>query len=462
MVRVLSLSHRRLPRLISNPRSYRLSSTYAVVHPGTGVHVHDVEAATPDEVDQKVQKAYSTFVSDTWPREEARNVMREAARLIRDRSTGWGDRLVASNKAETSIPDWWAHAQVAMVPDFLDQLSASAAEALAPQSYGDTLVEREPFGVCLAMAAWNAPHLLTSRAVCTPLLAGNAVVCKTSEQTPKTQELWAELLYESGLPQGYLQTIHVAPENAPKCTEQLVSDPRIRHVNFTGSTRVGSIIASLAGKHLKPTLMELGGKAPVIILPGANLPIAATHSGFSMQPRLLTPVLSGAFANAGQICMSTERILVPASQHDALVSALQDAWANVKNKQSRALFSIASKERYRKLIEDATSKGARPLWSTESEGGVYPLILTGGADYKLLREESFGPVAVIIKVPDGKDVDQLIDTLVSTANDSEFGLAAAVWSDDLDLATKVARRIEAGAVHVNSTVSCCPRSKLNL
>lgn len=151
--------------------------------------------------------------------------------------------------------------------------------ALTPATYK---LGREPYGVCLAIAAWNAVTLLTARAIITPLLAGNTVVLKSSEQVPRSQALWGELLREAGLPAGALNIVHVAAEDAASLTPQLVGDRRVRHVNFTGSTRVGSIIASLAGKHLKPTLMELGGKAPVVLLPDADIEVAASHSGSNL------------------------------------------------------------------------------------------------------------------------------------------------------------------------------------
>lgn len=130
----------------------------------------------------------------------------------------------------------------------------------------------------MAIAAWNAVALLTSRAILTPLIAGNTVVLKTSEQVPYSQSLWAQLLFEAGLPRDALAVIHIATDDAAELTPKLVGDKRVRHVNFTGSTRVGSIIAGLAGQNLKPVLMELGGKAPVVVLPDADIPVAASHS----------------------------------------------------------------------------------------------------------------------------------------------------------------------------------------
>ncbi len=156
--------------------------------------------------------------------------------------------------------------------------------------------------------------------------------------------------------------------------------------------------------------------------------------------------------NAGQICMSSERVIVPASRYDELVSALQKAWEGARG-PSRALFSTASASRVRELVSDAKGKGAADIFSAaDGEGAhVHPLIL-GPVDDKmrLHAEESFGPLCVLIPLADGGSEEALIDEMVALANDTEYGLSASVWGQDLERAEAVARRIEAGAVHINS------------
>lgn len=294
--------------------------------------------------------------------------------------------------------------------------------------------------MCLALAAWNAVHLLTLRAIVTPLLAGNTAVLKTSEVAPGSQALWAELLYEAGVPPAALSVVHAAPEDAPALTEQLVRDARVRHVNFTGSTRVGRIVASLAGAGLKPCIMELGGKAPVLLLPDADVASAASH------------ILFGAFFNQGQVCMSTERVLVPESRFGELVAALQTAWAGVADKSPKAPFRADACARLRDLVDDAVGKGAQLLLPVEAPGaGTFPHTVLGPVtqDMRLWAEESFGPLVALIPVPDEGAVDAMVDI----ANDSEYGLSAAVWGQDVHRAQQVARRLHCGAVHINSPVS---------
>lgn len=294
--------------------------------------------------------------------------------------------------------------------------------------------------MCLAIAAWNAVHLLTLRAIITPLLTGNTVVLKTSEITPGSQALWAELLYEAGVPRTALSVVHAAPDEAPGLTEQLISDRRVRHVNFTGSTRVGRIVASLAGQGLKPCIMELGGKAPVLLLPDADIETAASH------------ILMGAFFNQGQVCMSTERVLVPESRFSELVTALQKAWGEVQDKTPKAPFKPDAVARMRDLVDDAVSKGAQMLLPLEEASeGTFPHQILGPAtqDMRIWSEETFGPLAIVIPVPD----DGAIDTMVDIANESEYGLTASVWGKDLKQAEAVARRLQSGAVHINSPVS---------
>lgn len=160
--------------------------------------------------------------------------------------------------------------------------------------------------------------------------------------------------------------------------------------------------------------------------------------------------------NAGQICMSTERIIVPASQYEPLVAALKAAWATVKVKQPRALFQAASGERVNRLFADAVSKGAKPLLEQAGQppsATFFEPTIIGPANktMAIATEESFGPIAVVVAIPDeGKSEAEVIDAMVAAANDTDYGLSASVWGKDVVRAEQVARRIESGAVHVNA------------
>ena len=167
---------------------------------------------------------------------------------------------------------------------------------------------RQPVGVVLGIAPWNAPIILGVRSVAMPLACGNAVVFKASEICPATHLLIAEALIEAGLPEGTLNMVTNAPDDAPEIVKALIEHPAVRRVNFTGSTRVGRIIAGLCADNLKPALLELGGKAPMVVLDDADVDAAVNAAAF------------GAYMNQGQICMSTERLIVTPGIADELVA----------------------------------------------------------------------------------------------------------------------------------------------
>src|SRR5690606_14217739 len=171
---------------------------------------------------------------------------------------------------------------------------------------------REPCGVVLSMAPWNAPIVLGTRSLAMPLACGNTVVFKASELTPRTHALIVSVLHEAGVPQGVVEIVHNAPEDAEAIVEALIAHPAVRRVNFTGSTRAGRVIAALCARHLKKSLLELGGKASMIVLDDADVDEAARAAAY------------GAFFHQGQICMSTERVIVHEAVAEAFTAQLRD------------------------------------------------------------------------------------------------------------------------------------------
>tara|TARA_B100001179_G_scaffold230960_1_gene219727 strand:- start:1887 stop:3029 length:1143 start_codon:yes stop_codon:yes gene_type:complete len=297
---------------------------------------------------------------------------------------------------------------------------------------------RQAAGVVLAMAPWNAPVILGVRSIATPLACGNTVVMKTSELCPRTHALILEAVAEAGFPEGAVNAISNAPDDAPEIVEALIAHPAVRRVNFTGSTRVGRIIAESAARHLKPALLELGGKAPLVVLDDADLDAAVAAAAFS------------AYMNQGQICMSTERIVVVDAIADQFVEKFAAKVASLTAGDPLeaahplgSLVNTAAAERVEGLIEDAVAKGA-----TLIAGGGEGTILNAAAldrvtpQMRIYSEESFGPVAAIIRASD-------TDEAVRIANDTEFGLSAAVFGRDTARAMAVAQRIESGICHVN-------------
>jgi acyl-CoA reductase-like NAD-dependent aldehyde dehydrogenase len=250
-----------------------------------------------------------------------------------------------------------------------------------------------------------------------------------------------DVLHEAGLGDGVINVVTNAPEDAAMIVERLIAHPHVRRVNFTGSTHVGRIIAKLAAEHLKPALLELGGKAPVLVLDDADLDAAVNGIAF------------GAFFNQGQICMSTERVVADAAVAGEFGSMLAARAARLvvgdPREQATAIGPVvddAARERILELIADARAKGAQVLAGGAADGNlVAPTVLAGVTpDMRIYGEESFGPVVAIVAV-DGPD------EAVRVANDTEYGLAAAVFGGDVEAALDIARRIESGICHVNSS-----------
>jgi acyl-CoA reductase-like NAD-dependent aldehyde dehydrogenase len=244
---------------------------------------------------------------------------------------------------------------------------------------------------------------------------------------------------EAGLPRGVLNFLAHDPRDAALITEQLISNPLISKVNFTGSTTVGRVIGRLAGHHLKPVLLELGGKAPVIICEDADLEAAAQEC------------VVGAFLNSGQICMSTERILVHSRIRVQFEQRLIDATERMFGALDKALLLInsAAVARCKNLLEDAVSKGASLVYGDvadafSSPAHMRPVVISGVTkDMDIYRTESFGPSVSLFVFESEEEALEL-------ANHTDYGLSSAIFTRDLARGLKLAKGIESGAVHINS------------
>jgi acyl-CoA reductase-like NAD-dependent aldehyde dehydrogenase len=298
---------------------------------------------------------------------------------------------------------------------------------------------REAAGVVLAVAPWNAPVILGVRALALPLACGNTVVLKSSELCPGTHYLLVSALRDAGFPAGVVNVISTPAAQAGEVVESLIAHPAIRRINFTGSTRVGRIVAEIAGRHLKPVLLELGGKAPQIVLEDANLDDAVQAAAF------------GAFMNQGQICMSTERIVVRDEVADAFVKKFAEKTATLRVGDSKmegvavgSMIGASSAERVDELVREAVAKGACLISGGGRAGTIMsPTILDRVVpNMRIYYEESFGPVASVVRVKSDEDA-------VTVANDTEYGLTASVFSQDIPRALGIARRIKSGMCHIN-------------
>jgi len=354
------------------------------------------------------------------------------------------DQFIEAMGAETGATAGWAHFNVHLAADMLREAAALTTqitgEIIPSNRPGSTaMAVRQAAGVILSIAPWNAPVILGVRSLATPLACGNTVVFKSSEICPRTHRLIADALNEAGLPPGVLNVVSNAPEDAPELVAALIAHPAVRRVNFTGSTRVGKVIAETAARNLKPALLELGGKAPMVVLDDADIDAAVDAAAF------------GAYMNQGQICMSTERIVIDDKIADKFVAALSAKASTLKAGDPRqgntplgCLVDPTAAQRIDGLVKDAVAKGAKLSAGGHIEGTIMEATVIDNVTpgMRLYREESFGPLVVVIRVGS-------IDEAVRVANDTEYGLASAVFGRDVMRAMAVASRIEAGICHIN-------------
>lgn len=398
-------------------------------------------AATPQDARAAVQAAADAFAqwSQTGPGQR-RQLLSQAADALAARK----DAFVAAMAAETGASALWAEFNVHLAAGMLREAAALTSQIggeVIPSDVPGNLAMglRVPAGVVVGMAPWNAPVILGVRAVATPLACGNTVVLKGSEMCPATHGLIIEALQEGGLPPGVVNFVTNAPKEAAEVVDALVSHPATRRVNFTGSTKVGRIIAELCARHLKPVILELGGKAPLVVLDDADLETAVNATAF------------GAFANSGQICMSTERIVVDEKIADAFVERLVGKVKSLPLGDPRkgpvvlgSLVDISAVHRCNEMIDDALAKGAKLLCGGKADSTLMPATLIDHVTpaMRIYGEETFGPVKAIVRVS-GEDA------AVACANDTAYGLSSAVIGADVARALRVAGRIQSGICHIN-------------
>jgi len=388
-----------------------------------------------------VDAAASAFPawSATGPGERRALLMR-AAQVIEEKHAAF----VSAMAAETGASAIWAGFNVHLAASGLMEaaaLTTQIAGEVIPSDVPGSLAMgvRQPAGVVLGIAPWNAPVILAVRAIALPLACGNTVVLKGSEICPATHGLIIDALQEAGLPPGVVNFVTNAPADAGPIVEAMIAHAKVRRVNFTGSTRVGKVIAASCAKYLKPAVLELGGKAPLLVLDDADLDAAVDAAVF------------GAFANSGQICMSTERIVVDRKVADAFVARFASRAVELPLGDPRngpvvlgSVVDMSTVARCNALIDDALAKGATLVCGGKADSTLMPATLLDhvSADMRIYHEESFGPVKGIVRVDGDEEA-------IACANDNEFGLSSAVFSRDIARAMNVARRIESGICHIN-------------
>jgi len=434
-----------LQRLLIGGRWTEASSgsSFERTDPFTGEPAGSAAAAGREDARAAADAAAEAF--GEWsqsPPSQRRELLQKAAALLTERAEG----IAAMVTQETGGTFGWGMFNCQLAADMLREAAAQTTAVrgeVIPSDVPGLLAMgvRQPAGVVVGIAPWNAPVILGTRAVASPLAYGNTVVLKASEICPHTHAEIARALDDAGLPPGAINLLTHDPDDAPDIVDELIAHPAVRRVNFTGSTRVGRLVAENAARHLKRVLLELGGKAPMVVLADADLDEAVAAAKF------------GAFMHQGQICMSTERIVADRAVAGDFAERLSEKARALKvgdprdpETQIGPMVNPSAVERVAGLVQDAVSHGAKVLSGGEPDGPLFPPTVLAGvtSEMRVYREESFGPVVGIVEV-DGPDA------AVRVANDTEYGLAAAVFGRHVPTALDVARRIESGICHVNGS-----------
>lgn len=306
-----------------------------------------------------------------------------------------------------------------------------------------TLVLKQAIGVCAAITPWNFPIAMITRKVAPALAAGCTIVIKPAEQTPLCALALAELAQRAGLPAGVLNVLSADAEQSQEIGKTLCASPLVRHLSFTGSTEVGRILMQQCAPTLKKLSLELGGHAPFIVFDDADLDAAVEGA------------VQSKYRNAGQTCICANRFYVHTSIHDAFVQKLAAATAQLKVgnglEHGVALGPLIDAQAVQKVeehVSDAQAKGAQIIVGGKKHalGGQFyePTVLTNiGDEMKIMREETFGPVAAIVRFHNDEEA-------IAAANNTEFGLASYFYSRDINRVWRVAEKLEYGMVGINT------------
>ena len=417
------------------------------VNPATGEVVEVFEPTSPAVLERAVSGAHAAFLE--WrrvPIAERAVPMREAARLLRARKTEYARTMAL----EMGKPVTQGEAEVEKCALACEYYAAEAAAMLAEQpretDASRSYVRFDPLGVVLAIMPWNFPFWQVFRFVAPGLMAGNGGVLKHASNVPRCALQIEEVLQKAGFPHDLFRTLLVESS----AVAGLIADPRIAAATLTGSDRAGSKVAESAGRELKKTVLELGGSDPFIVLADADLASAARAAA---DARLV---------NGGQSCIAAKRFIVVESVADRFLDLFRRELGSrrVGDPLSRET-QVGPQARHdlrdslHHQVEESRKRGAVVLLGGEippGPGAFYPPTLLAAVDKGMpaFDEETFGPVAAVIRAKDEADAVRL-------ANDSVYGLGSSLWTRDLETAERLAVQIEAGSVFVNGVVKSDPR-----
>jgi len=426
--------------------------TFEDHNPYTGDVYANVPAGNAEDARSAIDAAKAAFPE--WaatPPAAKRQIFLKAADVMESRQ----DELVKAMMEEVGGTIGISMFQMGFVPG-LFRMAASAAYdvkgEIIPADHVNSffMAMRQPAGVVACFAPFNVPYILGRRSFTLPIAYGNTAVLKPSEDAPLTGGLLlAEIFEEAGLPPGVLNVVTSTRETAEEIGDEMISNPSVRRISFTGSTEVGRVIAEKAGRNLKRAVLELGGKDPLIILGDADVDYAIDAAAW------------GAFLHQGEICMSTERIIVEKSIAKEFTEKLKERAESIPmgdpTNPATAIGPLINQRALEKVhaqVEEAVAGGANLLTGGQYDDLVYhPTVVTDvKPDMRLFREQTFGPVAPIVVVDDAEEA-------LAVANDSEYGLSAGILTGDFTQALDMALRLETGMVHIgDQTVNDEPQA----
>lgn len=425
------------------------SSPWTVsINPATGEEIGRYRLLTPVEIEARVSEAYGAYqawrTTDIAARAAA---LRQVGSTLRLRATALANGI----SLEMGKPITAARAEVGKCASLCDWYADNLGKLLADEpadvgSDGQAVIRYLPLGPVLAVMPWNFPLWQVLRAAVPIIAAGNVFLLKHADNVQGCAASLAEVFQAAGVPSGVFSVLNVTRHDLP----DLIADKRIVAVTVTAGVAAGAAVAAEAGRHLKKSVLELGGSDPFIVLADADL------------DRAVAAAVQGRFQNTGQVCIAAKRLIIERSIAEAFTARFVEAAKQLKqgspldeDTQLGPLARERSRVELHELVEASLAQGAQLMLGgvvPEGPGAFYPATVLTGVTNKMsvAREETFGPVAAILVVEDA-------DEAVKVANDSDFGLSGAIWSGDAKRAAQLARRLETGGVFINGVAASDPR-----